>query len=487
MNSAEFLRWERDSRDTLDFKKVYVDMTGDLAAGLLLSQIVYWHLPNREGNVKLRVQKDGHLWIAKQWTQWWAEVRLTEKQAIRAGEILASKGIVIKQVYKFAGDRTTHLRLDWDVFLTLWNETSKKSEEERNAEPGTRTKRPDLTRRPKAKDGEAKPRSKAKAEAGEGDLQNAEREFSKTPNGSFAKHPKGATENAETGLPITENTTKTFPETLQRGGEYNVTGNAPAPEGPEAQVSQINNAPITTTIASRPEDEGEADSPSASVAVLPPDGGDADASITDDELSFLFGDQGQANEKSATMTAPENVPPAAPPVVVAPVPASDEPHDPEETRALLVPALGGQKKLNDLMDETPPGLRYGQRRGWITQINPERAVEVIAEARKTAGSDNPWTYIIRALDKEVGGQIKGGKGGTMTAVTPMPGAYLTPEEQATREAALPPVAEGETWYGRRSGKAYQIAEVSSRSAFVEGLGEYQFQKFHSEFTNEKRG
>ncbi|OLV16741.1 hypothetical protein [Deinococcus marmoris] len=221
--------------------------------------------------------------------------------------------------------------------------------------------------------------------------------------------------------------------------------------------------------------------------MLPPDGGDADASITDADLALLFGDQDQANEESATITSSKNVPPTAPPVGAIPIPAPDEPHDPVETRALLVPALGGQKKLNDLMDETPPGLRCGQRQGWITQITPDRAAEVITEARKTAGSDNPWTYIIRALDKEVGAQLQGRKSGTMTAVTPMPGAYLTPGEQAAREAALPPVAEGETWYGRRSGKTYQIAEVSSRSVFVEGLGEYQFQKFHSEFTNEKRG
>ena len=44
MNFDDFLKWEQSSRDTVDFKTVYVDMVGDLLAGLMLSQIVFWHL-----------------------------------------------------------------------------------------------------------------------------------------------------------------------------------------------------------------------------------------------------------------------------------------------------------------------------------------------------------------------------------------------------------------------------------------------------------
>jgi len=62
MNFLDFLAWEEKTRDTVDFKTAYVDMTafteedvallggdnrskverGDLVSGLLLSQIVYW-------------------------------------------------------------------------------------------------------------------------------------------------------------------------------------------------------------------------------------------------------------------------------------------------------------------------------------------------------------------------------------------------------------------------------------------------------------
>src|SRR5690242_11483311 len=85
---AQFLLWEQSSRDTIDFKKAYVDMAGDLVAGLVLSQIVYWHLPGRNGVTRLRISKDGEQWIAKKREDWYEEIRVTAKQLDRALKIL---------------------------------------------------------------------------------------------------------------------------------------------------------------------------------------------------------------------------------------------------------------------------------------------------------------------------------------------------------------------------------------------------------------
>lgn len=117
-----FLRWETTTRDTIDFKKTYVDMTGDLIAGLLLSQIVYWHLPDKKGQSKLRVYKDGFYWIAKQRDDWWDEVRIRPKRFDRACDILVKKGIVVKAYYRFNGLRMMHLRIDHSVFMELWEQ-----------------------------------------------------------------------------------------------------------------------------------------------------------------------------------------------------------------------------------------------------------------------------------------------------------------------------------------------------------------------------
>lgn len=121
-NFDDFLLWEAKSRDTIDFKKIYVDIAGDLVAGLLLSQVIYWYLPDSQGKSKLRVQKDDHLWIAKGREDWWEEIRITAKQFDRACKILVSKGILIKDYFMFDGFRTVHIRLDHDQFMALWND-----------------------------------------------------------------------------------------------------------------------------------------------------------------------------------------------------------------------------------------------------------------------------------------------------------------------------------------------------------------------------
>jgi len=116
-----FLSWEKTCRDTVDFKRIYVDMAGDLVAGLMLSQLVYWCLlPDEKGNSRLRVRRDGHMWAAKSRNEWWDEIRLSPKQADRAIRVLVNRGLVIRKNSLFNGKRTTHLRIDWRAFRDAW-------------------------------------------------------------------------------------------------------------------------------------------------------------------------------------------------------------------------------------------------------------------------------------------------------------------------------------------------------------------------------
>ncbi len=116
----QFLLWEATTRDTIDFKKAYVDMAGDLVAGLLLSQIVFWTLPDREGKSKLRVYKDEQWWIAKRREDWWDEIRITARQFDRAVKILEKQGLLVTALYKFDGAPTKHVRIDESPFLAAW-------------------------------------------------------------------------------------------------------------------------------------------------------------------------------------------------------------------------------------------------------------------------------------------------------------------------------------------------------------------------------
>lgn len=117
MDWQNFLRWEHASRDTIDFKKIYVDLAGDLAAGLLLSQILYWHLPDKQGRTRLRVKHQGFYWLVKARWEWWDEIRLSPRQVDRAVEVLRQRGLVETKVRRFNGKPTIHLRLCYDLFL----------------------------------------------------------------------------------------------------------------------------------------------------------------------------------------------------------------------------------------------------------------------------------------------------------------------------------------------------------------------------------
>lgn len=111
--SNEFIRWEVASRDTIEVKRIYVDLAGDLAAGVLLSQIIYWYLPSKADDLpKVRILKEGKLWLAKSRKDWWEECRLTPDQVDRCLSILEKRGLITKKVFKFSGDPTTHIWLN---------------------------------------------------------------------------------------------------------------------------------------------------------------------------------------------------------------------------------------------------------------------------------------------------------------------------------------------------------------------------------------
>ena len=118
---VNFLSWEQASRDTIDFKTIYVDMADDLISGLLLSQIVYWYLPSKKGGSKLRVFKDGYYWIAKARHDWWDEIRVKTRQIDRAIAILEKKGIIVSHLFRFNNAPTTHIRIVKEGFLFAWN------------------------------------------------------------------------------------------------------------------------------------------------------------------------------------------------------------------------------------------------------------------------------------------------------------------------------------------------------------------------------
>lgn len=90
----------------------YIDIAGDLIAGTLLSQIMYWFSESANKGIRTGIYKDGYYWIARRREDWMEEIRITKKQYDCAIKKLAAEGKALVEVrkYQFNGIPMTHIR-----------------------------------------------------------------------------------------------------------------------------------------------------------------------------------------------------------------------------------------------------------------------------------------------------------------------------------------------------------------------------------------
>ena len=126
-----FLRQEDRERDVISVKRCYLDVCGDLAEGILLSQIVYWFLPSsRTGKSRAVIQKRGKLWLAKRRDDWFEECRIRPKQFDRCVKHLESIGVIETATFKFNGIPMKHIALRSEALVSRIEEVSKMPNEE---------------------------------------------------------------------------------------------------------------------------------------------------------------------------------------------------------------------------------------------------------------------------------------------------------------------------------------------------------------------
>lgn len=120
MDLNEFLQLKAMEQQRVNFEMTYVDMTGDLISGLLLSQIIYWFTPDKNGKSKLKVTYKGKKALAKSRNEWFEEIRITEKQYDKAIKILQDLKIVEVVNSMFNSKRTPFIMLNDEEFLNLY-------------------------------------------------------------------------------------------------------------------------------------------------------------------------------------------------------------------------------------------------------------------------------------------------------------------------------------------------------------------------------
>lgn len=118
----QYLQCVAASQDAINVSRIYVDMAGDLIAGVMLSEIVRAHLPGYDGEA---VDQAGDRWVVMSQDDWWSVCRMTPKQARRARKVLEDKGLIVTAVYQHHGAPTTHLRVNWDKFGRQYAEAAR--------------------------------------------------------------------------------------------------------------------------------------------------------------------------------------------------------------------------------------------------------------------------------------------------------------------------------------------------------------------------
>jgi hypothetical protein len=116
------------ARDVIITPKMYVDMCMEIEAkthasallgATLLARVIYWHGYSKEnGERRMKINREGHYWLAKQNSDWLDECRINERTARHWIKVFVDDGLLIKRLWKFSNQPTVHLRLDYDRFQT---------------------------------------------------------------------------------------------------------------------------------------------------------------------------------------------------------------------------------------------------------------------------------------------------------------------------------------------------------------------------------
>lgn len=107
---------ESTEHDKIEVKRIYIDLNeGNLYDGVIFSQIMYWHGSSREnGKPRMTIEREGNLWLAKGYGDWFVECRIGEATARQCISRIEKRGLIIKKLWKFNNTPTIHIRIDWD-------------------------------------------------------------------------------------------------------------------------------------------------------------------------------------------------------------------------------------------------------------------------------------------------------------------------------------------------------------------------------------
>jgi len=123
-------------KERISLPLVIIDICeGSHVRAALLSQILYWSLPNdKNDNARMEYLRDEHYWIVRQDSEWWKECRVKERTVREHMLWLVEKELIISNSWlsPFKDHRRTdgnkslarHIRINWPVFAGMLEDMS---------------------------------------------------------------------------------------------------------------------------------------------------------------------------------------------------------------------------------------------------------------------------------------------------------------------------------------------------------------------------
>lgn len=107
----------------------YIDINdGNHSDGTVFSQIMYWHEPNDQGEMRLRRHGDGKYWLAKNHSDWFSETRIKAQAARDCLERIRDRKLIFYELHGEIGLKTPWMRVNWIEFerrMRLWIQNMK--------------------------------------------------------------------------------------------------------------------------------------------------------------------------------------------------------------------------------------------------------------------------------------------------------------------------------------------------------------------------
>lgn len=134
-NWGDFIEYiENHKNSFFKIQRTCVEMTSNFVYGHILAQIIYWNLPNKDGETKLRAKRllNGKpaYYLAKSHSDMHEEIGVGEKQYYNALMRLKENGFIKTMISQWDGHATNYIWLNRELVAEKYFKAKDKVEEE---------------------------------------------------------------------------------------------------------------------------------------------------------------------------------------------------------------------------------------------------------------------------------------------------------------------------------------------------------------------